>query len=84
MCSDVEDLKKDRQEVVQPHALVNSGAVHRTPVQSIMIMPVKSDGIVDDKVVSGLTWVKKMDLEDEFTEVPDNTTDERSGVTKLT
>ena len=79
VCSDVEDLKKNRQEVAQPRALINSGVVHNTPAQSVMIKPVNSGGVVDDKVVFGLTWVERMDLKDELSEVPDNTNDEQSG-----
>ena len=79
VCNDVEDLKKDRQEGAQHRTPVNSGVVHSTPAQSVVITPVNSGGVVDDVVVPSLTWAERMDLEDELSEVPDNTTDERSG-----
>ena len=79
VCNDVEDLKKDRQEGPQHRTSVNSGVVHSTLAQSVVITPGNSGGVVDDVVVPSLTWAERMDLEDELSEVPDNTTDERSG-----
>ena len=52
VCSDMKDLKKDKQEVAQPHTFANSGMAQSTPAESFMIMPVNSSGIVSDEVIA--------------------------------
>lgn len=53
VCSNMEDLKKNKQGVAQLHAFVNSGVVQSTPAQSGMTLPVKSDSVADDEAIVG-------------------------------
>jgi len=79
----VEDLKQSGQKVAKPSAYTNSGVVQSTPVQSAGLVPINSGGM-DDEVVTGLTWAKRMDLDDKLNEEPTDTTSEgRSGGDKV-
>ena len=78
--SDVEVLKSSRPRVAEPPSGSNSGVVQSTPTQSAMFMPPNSSGVGDDKVITGLSWAKRMDLKDESGKHPaDNSTGDRSG-----
>ena len=52
--------------------------------QSAVFMSPNSSGVGDNKIVTGLSWSERMDLEDESAEGPaDNSTGDRSGSDKV-
>ena len=84
VCSDVEILKSSRLRVAEPPFGSNSGVVQSTPAQSAVFMPPNSSGVGDDKVITGLSWAKRMDLEDESGEdLADNSTGDQSRSDKV-
>ena len=84
VCSDVEILKSCRPRMAEPPFGSNSGVVQSTPAQSAVFMPPNSSGVGDDEVVTGLSWAKRMDLENESGEdLADNSTGDRSGSDKV-
>ena len=83
ICNDVESLKKAKQPVAQlPYIIENTGTVHSTPAQSAVNTPVVGD-VVDDKVVPGLSWGKRMELEDNPEDPAGNITSEKPGGDKV-
>ena len=84
VCSDVEILKNSRPRVAKPPSGSNSGMVQSTPAQSTVFMPPNTSGVGDNKVITGLSWSKRMGLKDEFGKDPaDNSTGDRSGSDKV-
>ena len=83
ICNDVESLKKAKQPVAQLlYIIENTGTVHNTPAQSAVNTPVVGD-VVDDKVVPGLSWGKRMELEDNPEDLAGNITSEKPGGDKV-
>ena len=83
ICNNVESLKKAKQLVAQlPYIIENTGTVHSVLVQSTVNTPVVSD-VVKDKVIIGLSWGKRMKLEDDPKDPAGNITSEILGGDKV-
>ena len=83
ICNDVESLKKAKQPVAQlPYLIENTCTVHSTLVQSTVSMPVVGD-VVDDEVVAGLSWGKRIELKDDPRDPAGNIISEKPGGDKV-
>ena len=60
----------------------NTGTIHITPVQSAVITPVAGD-VVDEEVITGLSWAKRMELEYELDDSTSNISSEKPGGDKV-
>ena len=84
VCSDVEIFNSSRPRMAEPPSGSNGGVIQSTAVQSAVFMPPNSSGVGDNKIVTGLLWSERMDLEDESAEGPaDNSTGDQSGSDKV-
>ena len=82
VCNDVESLKKAKQLVAQlPYIIENTCTVHSTLVQSTVSMPVVGD--VDNEVVAGLSWCKRMEVKDNPEDPTGNIISEKPGGDKV-
>ena len=83
VCNDVESLKKAKQLVAQlPYIIENTCTVHSTLVQSTVSMPVVGD-VIDNELVAGLSWGKRMELKDDPEDPTGNIISEKPGGDKV-
>ena len=81
-CNDVESLNTKQLVAQLPYIIENTGTVHSTPAQSVVNTPVVGD-VVDDKVITGLSWGERMELEDNAEDPAGNITSVSPGGDKV-